>query len=162
MISEIKVQTAKQIAINKVDEVKVMKSMLNDPDFSIGIYDKKMGYVGQRCPHNEAVSFVKNVINNATGLDSKDSMHLAENYEFTNKDANFMLTNMRDFLSVYTGIGRKINIVQNENSEAYLFARNIPAGTKTVPDKLNPGSSVKVDVVPFTKIVSTSKCPKYK
>ena len=54
LVNEIKKSTS-QVAINKVDEVRVMKSMLNDPDYSIGVYDKTVGYVGQKCPHDEAV-----------------------------------------------------------------------------------------------------------
>ena len=47
IISDIKRSTS-QIAVNKVDEVRVMKSMLNDKDFTIGIYDKNNGYIGKR------------------------------------------------------------------------------------------------------------------
>ena len=92
LIEEIKKST-KQVSINKVDEVRVMKSMLNDNQFRIGIYDKNTGYIGDHCPAEEATMFVKNVIQGATGLDSRDSMHLAEQYEFTNKDAQFMISN---------------------------------------------------------------------
>ena len=68
IISDIKRSTS-QIASNKVDEVRVMKSMLNDKDFTIGIYDKNNGYIGQKSPHNEAVKFAKNIIAGSTGLD---------------------------------------------------------------------------------------------
>lgn len=160
LVNEIKSNTS-QIAINKIDEVRVMRCMLNDPDFSIGIYERNIGYVGQRCPHNEAVNFTKNIISGATGLDGKDSRHLAENYEFTKRDASFLLDNMRDFLKVYTGTGRKINIMQTENTEACLFTRKIKAGTKTVPDKDNPGTSKQITTSPYIKLISTSKSPKY-
>ena len=160
IISDIKRNTS-QIAINKVDEVRVMKSMLNDKDFTIGIYDKNNGYIGQKSPHNEAVKFAKNIIAGSTGLDSKDAMHLAENYEFTKKDANFLLDNMRDFLYVYTGTGRKINIMQSAATEAAIFTKEIPASKKSVPDKDNPGKTKQITTSPYIKVVSTSKCPKY-
>lgn len=160
LVSDIKKNT-KQIAINKVDEVKVMRSMLNDPDFSIGIYDKSQGYIGQKNPHSEAVKFVKNIVQDATGLDSKDSMHLAEQYKFTNRDANFLLSNMRDFLYVYTGTGRKINVMQSSDTEASLFIKSVKATEKYIPDKDNPGKTKKVITSPYTKLVSSSKCPKY-
>ena len=160
IISDIKRSTS-QIAINKVDEVRVMKSMLNDKDFTIGIYDKNNGYIGQKSPHNEAVKFAKNIIAGSTGLDSKDAMHLAENYEFTKKDANFLLDNMRDFLYVYTGTGRKINIMQSAATEAAIFTKEIPASKKSVPDKDNPGKTKQITTSPYIKVVSTSKCPKY-
>lgn len=154
-------KSTSQIAINKVDEVRVMTSMLNDKEFSLGVYDKTQGYIGQRSPHDEAVKFVKNVISGATGLDSKDSMHLAENYEFTKKDANFLLGNMRDFMNVYMSTGRKINIIQSADTDASLFTKPIKATEKLIPDKDNPGSTKKVPTLGYTKLVSSSKCPKY-
>lgn len=150
-----------QRSVNKIDENKVMRAMLNDPNFSISVYDKSAGYVGQRCPRKEAVKFLKNVISGATGLDRKDSEHLAENYEFTKGDANFMLTNMRDFLQTYTDTGRKINIIQSEKTEASIFTKPIGATNKKVPDKDNPGESKDVTTAPYIKLVSSSKCPKY-
>lgn len=160
LVNDIKKSTS-QIAINKVDEVKVMKCMLNDPDYSIGVYDKTIGYIGQRSPHQEAVKFTKNIISGATGLDNKDSLHLAENYEFTNRDANFLLTNMRDFLYVYTGTGRKINIMQSAATEACIFTKEIQATNKAVPDKDNPHKTKQITTSPYIKLVSSSKCPKY-
>lgn len=160
IISDIKKNTH-QVAINKVDEVRVMTSMLNDKNFTIGVYDRTHGYIGQKCPHDNAVKFVKNVISGATGLDSKDSLHLAESYEFSKKDANFLLENMRDFLYVYTGTGRKINVIQSANTEASLFTKEIESGEKLIPDKENPGKTKKVATSGYTKLVSSSKCPKY-
>ena len=160
LINEIKTN-CKQKSINKVDEIRVMRCMLNDPDFSLGVYDKNLGYVGQRCPHNEAVNFVTNIISGATGLDRKDSRHLASNYEFTKRDATFLLDNMRDFLTVYTDTGRKINIMQTDKTEACLMTRDIPAGVKNVPDKNNPGQSKQIKTSAYTKLVSATRCPKY-
>ena len=160
LVYEIRKSTS-QVAINKVDEVRVMTSMLNDKDFSLGVYDKTQGYIGQRSPHDEAVKFVKNIINGATGLDNKDSMHLAENYEFTKKDSNFLLTNMRDFVTVYMGTGRKLNLIQSAETDASIFAKEIKPSNKAVPDKDNPGTTKVVPTSGYTKIISSSRCPKY-
>lgn len=160
LISEIKKST-NQIAINKVDEVRVMKSMLNDKDFTIGVYDRTMGYIGQRSPHQEAVKFVKGIISGATGLDKKDSQILADNYEFTKKDASFLLDNMRDYLKVYTSTGRKINVMQSAETEACLYTKSVPVTTKRIPDKENPGTTKEVETKPYIKLVSSNKSPKY-
>lgn len=160
LVSEIKKNTS-QIAINKVDEVRVMRSMLNDKDFTVGMYDRTLGYVGQRSPHNEAVKFVKGIISGSTGLDQKDSQILAENYEFTKKDANFLLDNMRDFLKVYTSTGRKINVMQSAETEACLYTKEVPVTTKRIPDKDNPGSTKEVKTKPYVKLVSSNKSPRY-
>lgn len=160
IIEEIK-STVNQKSINKVDEIKVMRAMLNDPKFSIGVYDKNLGYIAQRYPREEAVEFVKGIIQSTTGLDSKDSRHLAENYEFSRKDAAFMINNARDFINVYMESGRKLNIMQNENTEASIFTKVINGGKKTIPDN-NSGENRDIDVVPYIKLVSSSKCPRYK
>ena len=160
MIQEVK-ETTQQIAINKIDEIKVMKCMLNDKDFRLGVYDKNLGHVGDKCPHDEAVNFVKNIIAGSTGLDNKDSRHLAENYEFTKRDASFLLDNMRDFIQVYTSTGRKINIMQTADTEACLYTKNIGSSSKSVPDKENPGKNKMITTSPYVKLVSVSKCPKY-
>ena len=161
LIGEIKEATSKQVSINKADEIKLMTTMLNDPEFSVGIYDKKLGYIGQKCPHDEAVSFVADVIQRSTGLDKSDSKHLADNLEFTKKDANFLLNNMRSFLSTYVNTGRKINLIQDEKTEANVFIRNIPASTKIIPDKDNSGNNKTIKTAPYIKLVSQSRCPKY-
>lgn len=149
-----------QLGANRIDEVSVMTCMLNDKDFRVGIYDKSDGYIGSRCPANEATMFIKNIIQNATGLDSKDSLHLAESYRFTKKDATFMLTNMRDFMDTYMRTGRKLNILQNETSEASIYTKEISSVTKKVPDK-DTGLSKEITTSPFVKLVSLSKSPKY-
>lgn len=160
LIGEIK-KNSSQIAINKVDEVRVMRTMLNDPNFSLGVYDKSLGYIGERCPHEEAVSFVKNIISGATGLDQKDSRHLAENYEFTKRDASFLVDNIRDFIQVYTSTGRKINVMQTAATEACLYTKPVEATNKSVPDKNNPGQNKKIVTSPYIKLVAVTKCPKY-
>lgn len=161
LVAEIKKNTANQIAINKVDEVRVMRTMLNDRDFKLGIYDKSLGYIGNRCPHEEAVNFAKNIIAGSTGLDAKDSRHLAENYEFTKRDASFLIDNMRDFLEVYTSTGRKINVMQTAATEACLYTKSVEATNKSVPDKNNPGKNKQVVTSPYVKLVAVTKCPKY-
>lgn len=159
LIKSIK-ESTKQLGANRIDEVSVMTCMLNDKDFRVGIYDKSDGYIGSRCPANEATMFVKNIIQNATGLDSKDSLHLAESYNFTKKDATFLLSNMRDFMDTYMRTGRKFNILQNEFSEAAIYTKEVASVTKKVPDKDN-GTSKEIKTSAFTKLVALSKSPKY-
>ena len=160
LVKEIK-KTTNQIAINKVDEVRVMTCMLNDSEFTLGVYDRTQGYIGQKCPRDGAVKFIKNVISGATGLDQRDSQHLAENYTFTKKDANFLLDNMRDFINVYMGTTRKLNILQTANSESAIFTREIEPSMKMIPDKDNPGKTKSVYANGYNKLVSSSRCPKY-
>lgn len=161
MIKEIKKVTKDQVAINKADESRVMRCMLNDPEYTVGVYERKVGYVGERCPYTEARQFVKYIVMGATGLDGNDSQHLAENYEFQKRDAVFLLDNMRDFVATYMSTGRKLNLMQTGATEADIFIREMPAGIKRVPDKDNPGSTKETITSPYIKLVSKSKSPKY-
>ena len=159
LMTEIREVTKKQKSCNKVDEIRVMRTMLNDPDFEVSIYDKNKGLIGTRCPRTEAVKFISNVCSAVTGIDSKSADELANGYEFTKKDAIFLLDNSRDFTQTYLTTGRKLPIVQSEKSQAELLVKSIPEKEKAIP----AGDSVKqITKVPgYDKIVAKSKCPKY-
>lgn len=156
LMKEIKEVTKKQKSASKVDEIRVMRTMLNDPDFTVSVFDKNKGLIGTRCPREEAVKFASSICTSITGIDSKSASELAANYEFTKKDAIFMIENSRDFTSTYLETGRKLPIVQNEKSQAELLVREVPAKEKNVP-----GENKTVKVPPYNKIISKSKSPKY-
>ena len=156
LMAEIREITKKQKSSSRVDETRVMRTMLNDPDFNVSIYDKNKGYVGKRCPREEACRFVATVSSNITGLDMKSALEAANNYEFTKKDATFLIENSRDFTQTYLSTGRKLPIVQSETSEAAIFIRHIDEKQKSVPN--NNGTTV---VSAFDKVICRSKSPKY-
>ena len=56
LMKEIKEITKNQHSSSKVDEIRVMRAMLNDPDFTVSVYDKNKGYIGTRCPREEALN----------------------------------------------------------------------------------------------------------
>src|SRR5574344_569076 len=118
LMAEIREITKKQKAASRVDEIRVMKTMLNDPDFTVSIYDHNKGLIGQRSPREEAVKFISTVTSDMTGLDTKTAMDLGNKYEFTKKDAMFMLDMSKDFTTTYLSTGRKLPVVQGPDSEA--------------------------------------------
>ena len=87
-------------------------------------------------------------------------MDLANNYEFSKKDAIFFLNSHQDFINTYLRTGRKLNIVQSEDCEGYVYLKPVASKQKIVPDKSNGGSRVTT-VPPFTKLATQSKVPKY-
>ena len=135
-----------------------MRTMLNDPEFSISIYDKNKGYIGTRCPREEAVKFVTNVASSITGLDTKSTAELADSYEFTKRDATFLIENSRDFTTTYLSTGRKLPIVQSETTEASILIRHVDQREKSVP---NAGTNGITKVPAFDKVICRSKSPKY-
>ena len=156
LLEEIREITKRQKSASKVDEVRVMRSMLNDPNFKVSIYDRNSGLIGTRCPREEAIKFLSNVTSNITGLEKKTVSAMCNEYEFTKKDAMFMLDMSKDFNQVYLSSGRKLPIVQGSDSEGAVYYRPIPIKEKKVP------ATDKVTTVPaFNKVICKSKCPKY-
>lgn len=148
----------KQKSQNKGDEVAVAQTLLNDPDFQVGIYDKNKGLIGTRNVHEEAVKFVANISAEITGLDKKTAEDLASQYTFTKKDANFIINTSRDFVQTYLKTGRKFNLVQSEDAEANIFLKATPAKEKLIPTR--EGTKL-VKTGAYQKVACKSGCPKY-
>lgn len=159
LMTEIKEITKKQKSASRVDEIRVMRTMLNDPEFSVSIYDKNKGLIGTRCPREEAVKFAANISSSITGLDSKSATELASSYEFTKKDAIFLLENSKDFTQTYLTTGRKLPIVQTADAEAALLLKPVESKEKTIPT--SDGTKQTTTVPAFHKVVCKSKSPKY-
>lgn len=158
LMSEIKETTKKQKSASRVDEVRVMRTMLNDPKFEVSIYDRNKGKIGTRSPREEAIKFVASTASAVTGLDVAQATELAQNYEFTKKDATFLIENARDFTSTYLETGRKLPMVQSAKTEASLIIRHVDQKTKKIPDNMGGGTAT---VPAFDKVISKSKSPKY-
>ena len=159
LMDEIRVATQKQCSSSRVDEIRVMRTMLNDESFHVSIYDRNKGYIGQRCPREEAVKFIGNVSAAVTGLETKAAMDLADNYEFTKRDAVFLIENARDFTRTYLATGRKLPIVQAENAEASLLYKSVSSKEKVVPTA--DGGKHTTIFPAHNKVVCRSKSPKY-
>ena len=158
IISEIKEASAHQKSQSLVDEIRLMRAELNDPTFKVSIFDKKKGCVGERCPREEAVKFIGNIASELTGLDKKASLELANNYQFSKKDAIFFLNMNRDFTQSYLKAGRKLNLVQSEDCEASVFLKPTISRTKIVPSK---NGTITTVVPACNKLVARSRVPKY-
>ena len=158
LIDQIKQITAKQKSQSILDQLRIQQMLLNDPDYEVSIYDKNKGRIGARNVRTEAVNFIADVSSAITGLDKKEAQEYASNYRFTKKDATFFLNMNRDFTQTYLQTGRKLNIVQTEDSEASIFYRPVEAREKIVPGR--NGSKPTV-ISGYQKVVVRSKAPKY-
>lgn len=158
LMASIQSVTKGQKSSSAVDQIKVQRMMLNDPDYKVSIYDRRKGKIGERCPWEEAVKFAANVSSEITGLDKKTSYELASKYNFTKKDAIFFLDMNHDFNQTYLQTGRKLNIIQTADSEGSVFLKSMPSRTKIVPSK----NVMKPTTVPaYEKLISKSRAPKY-
>lgn len=134
LIKEI-IENTSQTAVNRIDEVRVMQSMLNDKDFKVAVYDKKKGFIGSRSPRDTAIDLTVDTLSGVTGMSSKEARTLAEEYEFTKKDAQRFVDISKDFIGTYMQSGRKIGIVNEPRGEISIGLKYIEEHDKSVPDK---------------------------
>lgn len=157
VIGEIKEICKNQHAVSKKDEIAVMKAMLNDTTFSVGIYDKS-GKVGDYCPAEDVRKMLSNVIANTTKISNKEASELAANYEFTKSDATTMINVSKEFINTYLPTGRKLGLGGRETSDIKLLWKEIPEKVAGIPNK---GSSDRSSaIIPAHSGIKTSNpCP---
>ena len=134
VLDEVKEVCKKQRSVSRKDEVTVMKAMINDPSFSVGIYDKT-GKVGDYCPAEDTRKMVANIISSTTRIPSKEAEELANKYEFSKSDATTMVNVSKEFINTYLPTGRKLALGGREKSDVKLIWREIGQKVTGVPSK---------------------------
>ena len=89
LINEIKTNLTQKSSSRK-DEVRVMKAMLNDTTYKVGVYDKS-GKCGEYCPAESAKQIVSSVLQHSAGISNTEADALAKGYEFSAQDAENMV-----------------------------------------------------------------------
>ena len=123
-----------QCSSSKKDEVTVMKAILNDPTFTVGIYSKE-GKIGEYNPSMEVRKMISNVISTTTKISSSESSELANNYEFTKSDASAFVNVSKEFINTYLKTGRKLPLGGRQYSNVELMQKNIEERVAGVPTK---------------------------
>ena len=124
-----------QKSVNVKDERLVCKELLNDRTFKAAVYGKD-GIEDYVCPAEEIDSMVSGIISKTTGIGSQEAAKLAEEYEYTNQDADHMITFSKEFVNVYMDTGRKLSLGKRENADISLVQKIVPASVKSVPKKV--------------------------
>lgn len=157
VLGEVKEVCKKQRSVSRKDEVTVMKAMLNDKSFSVGVYDKT-GKVGEYNPAEDARKMLANVVATTTRISSKEAEDLVSNYEFTKSDATTMVNVSKEFINTYLPTGRKLALGGRETSDIKLLWKNIAEKTTGVPSKGSKDRSCTV-VPAHDGIKVFSPCP---
>ena len=162
VISEIK-EGLSQRSSSQKDEVRVMRAMLNDPTYSVGIYDKG-GKVGDYCPFEDSRSMLGSIINEATGIQPKEAKALANTFEFSNKEASSMVNISKEYVNTYLHTNRKLPLGARERSNVSLLLKEIPESQKKFPNTIGDSTdkSTGVTVVPAHEGIKVpAPCPGY-
>lgn len=155
VLSEVKKGVTKKSASRK-DEVTIMKAMLNDPEYKVGIYSKE-GQTGTYCPYEDSRKMLSNIIASTTKIPSAEATELSNNYAFTKADATSMVGISKEFVSTYAGVGRKLPLGGRETSNVFLIGKHVDERVRNRPQQ--NGEVVQTRVPAFDTIRVMGTCP---
>jgi hypothetical protein len=158
--------TRTQTSASAKDEVRVMKAMLNDPEFVVDIYGRS-GVEGQYCPYEESRSMISNIIRDAAKVSAKEATELANHYKFGKQEASVMVGISKEFINTYIETGRKLPLGGRETSNISIAkkvkeerANNFPKKVGVNEDGSDKYETVDQGVIPsHTSLKVYSSCP---
>ena len=134
LLKDIK-ENLSQKSSSQKDEVRVMQSMLNDKEYTVGIYGKE-GKEGDYTPAEEYRKMISNVISSTTKITKEEAAQLADKYEASKSDANVMVGISKEFINTYLDTGRKISMGGREQSNISLIGKDVEATVSRYPKKV--------------------------
>lgn len=149
------------------DEVAVMRAMLNDREYQVGVYGKE-GQIGTFCPASEAREMAASVIAGAAKIATAEARQLADEYDFTKSDAQNMVNISKEYVNTYLQTGRKLPLGGRETSDVSLMQKNVEATQRTYPKQVGvdqDGNKVyekaTTEVKAHTTIKAQGSCPSW-
>ena len=118
LIKEIN-NTRTQTSASAKDETRVMRTLLNDPEFKVDVYGKN-GVEGVYCPYEESRIMIGNIIRDTTKISGKEANELAQSYEFGKQESNIMIGIAKEFVNTYIETGRKLPLGGRKDSNISL------------------------------------------
>lgn len=134
LINEIK-EGLSQTSSSQKDELRVMKTMLNDREYRVGIYAKE-GKVGEYCPAEGARSMAASIISSAAKIPAAEAAKLADSHEFSKGEAEHMIDISKEYVNTFLQTGRKLPLGAREKSNVSLAIKEVKANVRTYPKKV--------------------------
>lgn len=166
LVKEIK-EGLSQTSASCKDELKIMKSMLNDKDYVVDVYDS-YGKAGTYCPYDDARAMVSSIITGATRMPKAEADSLASSYEFKRNESETLINISKEFVNTYLQTGRKLPLGKREKSNVSLSIKEVEETTRMYPKKVgvNPDGTdryekVETHVPSYTGIKVIAPCPKW-
>lgn len=124
------------------DEERVMRAMLNDQDYSVGVYSKE-GKIGDFCPSETARTMVASVISSTTGVSKDEAQKLANEHVFKKSESQAFVDISKEFINTYTQTGRKLPLGGREKSDVALSLKELDERKVTYPKKVGVNADGK-------------------
>jgi len=164
LVKEIKTNLSQKSSSQK-DELRVMKAMLNDRTYEVGIYGKE-GKEGTVSPAKEARDFVTSIITSAAKIPVAEAEKLAEAHEFKKSEAANLINISKEFVNTYLGTDRKLPLGGRKTSDVSLIKKVVKESIRTYPSKVgvNEDGTARYDHIPVkvkdhTSIRVIAPCP---
>lgn len=154
LVKDIKDNLDKKTASRK-DERSVMKAMLNDPNFKVGIYSKA-GKGEDYSPYEDTRKTFANIIAATTKMPVSEARELANGYEVTKSDADTFVNVSKEFINTYMETGRKLPLGGRKRSNVTLIKKEVPKRKTRVP---NQDKSVTIPAHDSIKVYGS--CPSW-
>ena len=166
LIEEIK-ENVKQHASSQKDELRIMRAMLNDPEYKVGIYTNE-GKVDDYSPYEDSRKMVANIVQSTTHINNAEADALAHSYEFGKSEASTMINISKEFVNTYLLTNRKLPLGGRETMNASLIIKhNENESIKPCPRKIvDKDGNVKTvnsftTIPPHDSVRVSSPCPSW-
>lgn len=164
LVTEIKSNLSQKSASQK-DEVKVMATMLNDKEYSVGVYGNE-GKVGEYSPAADARQMIASVISSTAKISKDEAATLADAHTFSKAEATSMVGISKEFVNSYMLTGRKLPLGGRVDSNVSLIGEAVGPSTSRYPKKIGineDGSgiyeSATREVPAHMNVKASSPCP---
>jgi len=124
-----------QTSSSQKDEIRVMRTMLNDREYKVNVYGKE-GVVGQYCPASDARTIAASIISSAAKIPAAEAAKLAESYEFSKNEATLMIDLSKEFVNTFLQTGRKFPLGGREKSNVSLAIKDVKEAIVGYPKKI--------------------------
>lgn len=137
-----------QVNASQKDETRVMRAMLNDRTYEVGIYGKE-GQTGTFCPAKEARVMIASVMSSAAKIPQAEAEALADKHEFKKSEATIMVDISKEFvMNTYLESGRKISLGGRTTSDVSLSRKHVDAHVAHYPKQIGFDSNGKAKYGP--------------
>ena len=117
---------------SKKDEVRVMRAMMNDTKYKVGVYGNE-GKKDEFNPSTVMREVCASVISGAAKIPANEANALLKDYEFKRADAERMVEFSKECVNTYLHTGRKLPLGGRKASNISLALKDVPAGERTYP-----------------------------
>ena len=150
------------ITKSQKEEIKVMKTILNDDEYEADIY-KGNGEISQFNPSKTFRETLSNIIHNTTHISKEESDILMEQYEFNNKEAENLINLSKEFIHTYLETGKKLSLGGREKSDISFHKKVIKSYSIWSPILQEDGSYIRKEttIPSYETIKVDNTCPSW-